>query len=295
MQTDKDVPSDATETEAVPDAPPSSTLEPYLRTRHVRKHFRTKNAAVSVEVDPATHPFRSRVIPAANVHPPRALDMLATTVRMNWVYFVALVACCLAFGDSLWHSAALLAAFFGAGIVGYFIHMFSHSFSFHDNYNATPNVFREIGWLQKPIRAAIWFFDYHHIYHHDSDVNKKPLYVAAEFVNNLWMEGLEIVAFLLLAKFIPLESILVWAFVYATVHHINYVLKPCIQHIRHHRRPRTNYGYDIYDILFGSKYDMGSFENYNDTAINLVVGFALVFYARKLIRGSAVWEFFKRQ
>lgn len=265
------------------------------KSKHIPKHFRKKNENQTITINPQQHLFQSYTMPIMNIKRPSTIQMFKDTVSMNYWYFLALAGCCWYYGESISHSLLLVITFFGAGIIGYFIHMFSHNVSFHDSYNSTPNIFKEIPVLHKPAQFILWFFDYHHIYHHDSDINKQPFYVIMEFINNLWMEGLEIVVLLLIAKYIPIEPILVWCLVYATAHQVNYIISPCLQHIRHHKKAQTNYGFDIYDIVFGSKYDMGSYENYNDTAINLIISFIIVFYFRKLIRNTSLYKLFERK
>jgi len=68
---------------------------------------------------------------------------------------------------------------------------------------------------------------------------------------------------------------------YATIHNINYVVSPSATHILHHVDKTTNYGIDIWDIVFGTKYDgdysIDKLENINHYAINtaFITGFIL--------------------
>ena len=51
-----------------------------------------------------------------------------------------------------------------------------------------------------------------------------------------------------------------------------YNLVPCKEHINHHKNPDTNYGIEIYDILFNTKNKNDvSVENYNHYSINLII------------------------
>jgi sterol desaturase/sphingolipid hydroxylase (fatty acid hydroxylase superfamily) len=82
------------------------------------------------------------------------------------------------------------------------------------------------------------------------------------------MQGLGVV---LIIKLIDIRVLLLWAFMYATVHNINYVFIKPTTHKDHHVNNHTNYGLDVVDILLNTKYDYNDIEVHNHVAINLIL------------------------
>ena len=72
--------------------------------------------------------------------------------------------------------------------------------------------------------------------------------------------------------------IVLWGILYTTVHNINYNIVPSSVHIKHHLDKNTNYGIDIWDIIFQTKYnnDPTDIENINHYTINLFICTACV-------------------
>ena len=92
-----------------------------------------------------------------------------------------------------------------------------------------------------------------------------------------------------------MRVILLWALMYATAHNINYLfLKPTV-HRDHHLHEDTNYGLDIADIIFDTKYDLTDIEDYNHISINLIVITAIMVYFFKddvdVVVGNAILGF----
>ena len=78
-----------------------------------------------------------------------------------------------------------------------------------------------------------------------------------------------------------MRIVIIWAFLYATVHNINFSFTKPTTHRDHHLNCHTNYGLDVYDILFGTKYDWNDLENYNHAAINMIIITAITYYFTK--------------
>jgi sterol desaturase/sphingolipid hydroxylase (fatty acid hydroxylase superfamily) len=64
--------------------------------------------------------------------------------------------------------------------------------------------------------------------------------------------------------------ILLWAFLYASVHNINYLYVKPQTHENHHKNEYSSYGLDIWDIALGTNIDT-KIEDYNHMAINLIL------------------------
>lgn len=267
----------------------------FYKSKAIPKHLREKNTICTLQIDAKNTIHKSFKLPLTNLQYLKDLlnkdsnkkpisSTLLKSIKMNWLFFTTIIGCSILYGSTWSTRLKMIITFIITGITGYFIHMFSHSFSYHHYYNTKSNIFREHKLIDKPVRFIIkWFLDFHHMIHHDSDINKKPIYIALEFFNNLWMEGGVIIIAILLSRMLSLEIIFIWMFIYSTVHNINYIINPCSQHQEHHKKFNTNFGTDYNDIIFGSKYDLGNLENYNHMSINIIVGFILLIVGRKYI------------
>lgn len=128
------------------------------------------------------------------------------------------------------------------------------------------------GYIDSILTSVFRFMDFHSVTHHDSSINKQPANVCYEFMNNFFTQGGGLVLFVWFCnRCIDMRVILLWALMYATAHNINYLfLKPTV-HRDHHLHEDTNYGLDIADIIFDTKYDLTDIEDYNHISINLIV------------------------
>ena len=155
--------------------------------------------------------------------------------------------------------------------------------------NTVVNYIKSKSMLNKIVENFIYYTcDFHDKIHHDTSVNKEPMNLIIEFIQNFLMEG----GFLILLSYWSNFSIginkfkfkfnravlLLWGLLYATVHNINYIILGCDQHVKHHINPKTNYGIDVLDILFDTKYDIYNIENINHGAINVVVITLIIYY-----------------
>jgi sterol desaturase/sphingolipid hydroxylase (fatty acid hydroxylase superfamily) len=135
------------------------------------------------------------------------------------------------------------------------------------------------GHVDSILTSVFRFMDFHSVTHHDSSINKQPVNVCYEFMNNFFTQGGWLVLFVWFCnRCIDMRVILLWALMYASAHNINYMfLKPTV-HRDHHLHEDTNYGLDIADIIFDTKYDLNDIEDYNHISINLIVITAIMVY-----------------
>ena len=156
-------------------------------------------------------------------------------------------------------------------IFGHIIHRLSHNVNFTEVYNThkKENINSHIDCILIKICNLL---DFHRTTHHDSDVNKKPINIFYEFMNNFLTQGGILVLFIWFCNHcIDMRVILLWALMYATAHNLNYMfLKPTV-HRDHHLHEDTNYGLDITDIIFDTKYDLNDIEDHNHISINLII------------------------
>ena len=163
-------------------------------------------------------------------------------------------------------------------LFGHITHRLSHSVNFTNVYknNKKGNTNTHIDSI---LSNVCNFLDFHRTTHHDSDVNKKIINIFYEFMNNFLTQGGIFILFIWFCnRCIDMRVILLWALMYATAHNINYLfLKPTV-HRDHHLHEDTNYGLDIADIIFDTKYDLTDIEDYNHISINLIVITAIMVY-----------------
>ena len=156
-------------------------------------------------------------------------------------------------------------------ILGHLVHRLSHNINFtqvYDNHkknNMNP-------YIDSILSNVCTFLDFHRTTHHNSDINKKTINIFYEFINNFLTQGGILIIFIWFCnRYIDMRVVLLWALMYATAHNINYmIIKPTV-HRDHHLHDDTNYGLDIADIIFDTKFDIHDVEDHNHISINLIV------------------------
>ena len=197
------------------------------------------------------------------------------SIQLNYIFYMTLLfcVCAIAYYNETSYFWAIITIVF-ISVAGYCSHYISHRINamelftkFNDEHSIIENEHVKMG-----IEMFCKLTDFHDITHHNTDINKQWGNLAMEFVLNFYVQA---GAFLLLfyaIRQMNLYVITLWGLMYATIHNINYVLYPSNTHILHHIDKKTNYGIDIWDILFHTKYDGDSstpqLENINHYAIN---------------------------
>ena len=172
----------------------------------------------------------------------------------------------------------MLLSFSYIAFAGYFIHMISHHIHYTKMYDDYPVIYKNIPFFDKCIRNFTWFLDFHHITHHNSDINKETNNQLLEGINNFFMQGAIGVMAGTLYNMMDWRMFLFWGIFYASFHIINYTyLEPSV-HRDHHIDIHSNYGIDIFDILMGTKYDWNDIENYNHYSINMIILTIITYY-----------------
>lgn len=208
------------------------------------------------------------------------------SIRINYIIFTSLFICVILlsyqFNDSFYKNILnILFGFFYLFIsmlLGWYIHYLAHYYNgiiYLEKLNMNPILKNIIHY------SSLIVCDFHSIIHHDTTINKNFIYIIGEFLSNLYMEGGYIIALIYLCKWnINTNVFWLWAFLYASVHNINYNLYPPECHIQHHIDPNTNLGIDTLDIIFGTKYDYNCLENFNHGTINVFIITGLILYLR---------------
>jgi hypothetical protein len=202
------------------------------------------------------------------------------SIFYNYIFYTTLLLCLYKFTLCKSNKSSylqLIVSFIFAGLVGYLVHYISHQVNFTKicKRNKHDNLFMRNPYIYKMFLSFAEFGDFHSKTHHDSSINKKWDNIFWEFANNLFTQGWFIV---LIIKLIDIKVLLLWSILYSSAHQINYSIFPPSTHRDHHTDPLTNYGGDILDIAFNTKYDMNDIEIHNHTAINLIIITYLICY-----------------
>ena len=204
------------------------------------------------------------------------MEAMITSIKTNWLYYVTLWVCFYilkrytAPGGSY---AIFIITYAFISLLGHFVHMTSHNVNFNKllKNNCKHNIFYRNKYCKYALHKWCDFLDFHSTTHHDSSVNKAPINIVYEFINNLFTQGCGLIVLIKLINLLDTRIILLWAFMYASVHNINYVFLKPTTHRDHHKNDKTNYGIDISDIMFNTKYDWNDIENHNHISINLII------------------------
>jgi hypothetical protein len=199
-------------------------------------------------------------------------------LKKNYIFYIAVLFCLYKFKQSKNNKSCyiqLIISFIQISLMGYFVHYISHHLNFTQYLNETDNILTRNQYSNFVLNKTAEFFDFHHKLHHDTLINKQIKYIIYEFLNNIFQQGLLIV---ILIKFIDIRVIILWAFMYASVHNINYLYFSPTTHAGHHKDYWTNYGIDLYDILLNSKFDWDDIESHNHAAINLIIITYIILY-----------------
>lgn len=211
------------------------------------------------------------------------LEAFYKSIKQNYIFYIVLICCLYAFTKCNYNKSSFILTLISIGFItcyGYVMHYLSHCLNttLSQIYETYDNVFTRNKYIDWLARKYIYFMEFHDTTHHDTEKNKQPVNIALEFLNNLATQGLILIIIKYLLNFIDNRVVILWAFFYATVHNINYIVVKPSTHKEHHINDKTNYGIDIWDIIVGSKYDWNNIETHNHTAINLIIITAVIMY-----------------
>jgi hypothetical protein len=204
---------------------------------------------------------------------------VAKSIRLNYVFYIVSVICIYYLTLYTKHSLiSSLATFVSISLLGYIAHAICHVINIewvfkkldtHLNHILTSNKLVN----KYIIDPSIEFYNFHEITHHDTSVNKQWYNIAYEFVGNFWFQAGTTLVVKYALSLMDYSVIVLWGLMYATVHNINYNLYPSHIHAKHHLNKFTNYGIDIWDIMFNTKYegDFSDIEDINHYSINVIL------------------------
>ena len=213
-------------------------------------------------------------------------DPLIASIKLNYIFYISIfIGVCAITATTntnvIWGFISVVFISF----LGYVVHYISHTVRVEELYDKidNKNYLTKNVYINYIIRLWCKTIDFHDITHHDSKVNKTFKNVAIEFALNFYTQAGAFLLFAFFVRNLNTYVILLWGLMYPTVHLINYEFKKSKTHIFHHKDPKTNYGIDIWDILFNTKYngDNSKIENINHYSINVCIITIIMIYACK--------------
>ena len=218
----------------------------------------------------------------------RRMSLLSESLVKNWLYITAHVMCIIimsVYTEVSWMST-LTSIFNGITTIivalssGWGVHYISHHINALELYRASylhKYLKRKYRSLDKGMKRICKMIDFHDKDHHNTDINKRPINVVTEFIQNIFTIS---VLFLIVNNVCNLNfnNLIIWAYgiIYAIMHNVLYVNNVSVTHVQHHTDKFTNYGLDFIDIVMGTKYDE-TLEEYNDHFYLVVGVYALLF------------------
>ena len=199
-------------------------------------------------------------------------NLLTKNINTNIYFYITLTICVLFISTFTKKNFYLtLLSFVFISFIGYIIHVFSHILDFNKLLDIDHN-FVQNKIFTKPYKCFVKLIEFHTVTHHNSNINKNTLSIIKETCNNLFFQGFGLYGIVYFIKKLDINIFLVWGVLYTTIHLINYNIITPEEHINHHKEPKTNFGIDIYDIIFKTKnINDNSVENYNHYSINLII------------------------
>lgn len=205
-------------------------------------------------------------------------DTLLETFKKHNVVIITILVCSFIMSKRLNKNIfILLFSFMFASFIGYVIHILSHLVNYRKVYDKSDNLFKCNKYTDKISKVLCNFLDFHSVVHHDTKVNKKPINILYESINNAFFQGIGLILATTLASQLDFFMVMFWALFYVTVHNINFNLKSSWIHRDHHKNTLTNigFGFEFFDIIFGTGRQT---ESRPDMAINVIVITVLLYY-----------------
>jgi len=204
-------------------------------------------------------------------------DPIFQSFQLNYAFYLVLLVC-IALLSYYSHTSFIWAIItvILTSCAGYFSHYVSHKinalelFQVLNKENHITNTYAKSG-----IEMFCKMLDFHDQTHHNTDINKSWNNILIESAMNFYVQAGGFILIIWVARQLNLYVITLWGLMYATIHNINYAIRPPATHMCHHIDKTTNYGIDIWDIIFNTKYSgnysVDKIENINHYAINTAI------------------------
>ena len=205
--------------------------------------------------------------------------LLKKNLKTNYIFYIGMVLI-IYFYSKKTNTGIFcnLISFILFSLFGYLVHVTSHYFNFNYlnekliNQKTLLTNNKTIKNLMKKISNIV---DFHENVHHDLSVNKTPKNLIYEFLNNFLFQGFIFYIVIIFFRNLNPKIAIIWGLIYASSHIINFNFINPITHQQHHENKFTNFGLDVWDIIFNTKFNH-EIENCNHMTINLFLIFFLV-------------------
>lgn len=202
------------------------------------------------------------------------LEALGKSLRINYLFYISILISALILKYDKQNTKSLkciILSFILIAALGYLVHYIGHHINVNNQFFKSNSIITETFGLKGLFKLIANIMDFHSLTHHDTKINKQNINVFYEFITNFITQGLQIFLMIRFYKYLDERVCFIWGLAYATVHNINYnIIKPEV-HKQHHINDKTNYGIDIYDILFGTKFNWEDIEDFNHFGINFII------------------------
>jgi hypothetical protein len=207
-------------------------------------------------------------------------DLFLDNLKINWIFYLGLLLSLYVFSAHTKTSLVKnILSFILISLAGYFIHLMAHQYDYkilfekaieHNSFLTRSDFMKDI------VRWTGELVSFHDDVHHDTEINKNWDNQIYEFIHNFIAQGLVMFVAIIIFRNLNPKIALIWGLYYATIHIINYNFVQPEVHKQHHEDKHTNYGLDVWDVLFNTKFDK-SLENYNHSVVNVMLLF-FIFY-----------------
>lgn len=211
---------------------------------------------------------------------PSIFKLFCEHLKINYVFHILLIISFIIYSKLLKQNFFInILSFIFFSFLGYIIHIYSHLYDYDklaDKFINHKTFLTRNNYINCIIKYIAKFLNFHQETHHNGDINKEIKYQIYEFLNNFIIQGLYAFIVIFFIRRLNYSISLVWGLFYSTVHIFNYnIINPKV-HEEHHNDKNTNYGIDIWDILFNTK-NNSEIENFNHSIINLII-ILIIFY-----------------
>ena len=209
-------------------------------------------------------------------------DPVIKNIKVNFIFYLSILICIyLICKKENKNVICGIYSFIFVSMSGYFVHIISHFTNYTKIFDSLDNYITRNKFSRFIIRNTCKLVDFHDVIHHDTSINKKFKNVVIEFILNFITQSGGLLIIMFISRKMSFWVVALWGLLYSTIHIINYEFfvksKP---HTYHHINKHTNYGLDIWDVIFNTKYKNDNYdtENINHGAINVFILTGIIIY-----------------
>ena len=221
-------------------------------------------------------------------------DPLIKNIKINFIFYLSILISiyfiCKEENKSLLIG---ISSFIFVSMSGYFVHFISHFTNYTKIFDTLDNYITRNKFTAYFIRKTCKLVDFHDEIHHDTSVNKTFKNIIMEFGLNFATQAGGLLTLMYFSRQMSYWVVALWGLLYSTIHIINYEFVKPKSHMFHHVNKHTNYGLDIWDVIFNTKYKGNNHdtENINHGAINVILLTGIIIYVmKKMKQNKEIWK-----